>query len=181
MHVIQRYAPSMRLLHWLRAILIIGLIGLGWTMTFLPETDLERFTWMYPVHKEFGVLAFIVGIVAIAVRLRSVLPGHPSGLKVWETTLSRITQWAMLSLAVVVPLMGYCMSSSFSQSDGVPFFFFDLPELLAKNDAAFAVFAWLHKVLAYTLLGLIVLHVAAVIKHRFFDHGRDTDVLKQML
>ena len=63
MHVIQRYAPSMRLLHWLRAILIIGLIGLGWTMTFLPETDLERFTWMYPVHKEFGVLAFIVGIV----------------------------------------------------------------------------------------------------------------------
>jgi Prokaryotic cytochrome b561 len=79
------------------------------------------------------------------------------------------------------PLMGYAMSSSYSQSDGVPFFFFDLPELLGKNDKAFSIFAWAHKITAYSLLALISLHVLAVIKHRFFDRGRDTDVLSRMI
>ncbi len=77
--------------------------------------------------------------------------------------------------------MGYAMSSSFTQSDGVPFFVTELPERLPKNDRAFAVFALLHKTLAYTLLALVVLHVAGVIKHRVFDRGRDADVLPRML
>jgi cytochrome b561 len=92
-----------------------------------------------------------------------------------------MVQYAMLALAVIVPLMGYAMSSSFSQSDGVPFFFGDLPELLPKNDRASAIFAWAHETLAYTLLALIALHVLGVLKHRFLDRGRDVDVLSRMV
>jgi cytochrome b561 len=95
--------------------------------------------------------------------------------------LSTIVQYAMLTLAVVVPLMGYAMSSSFTQSDGVPFFGINLPEILAKNDDAFAIFEWVHKTLAYTMLALITLHILGVVKHRFFDSGRDTDVLHRMV
>ncbi len=171
----------MRALHWIRAILILGLILLGWSMTTLSDDTAAKFDWMYPVHKEFGVLAFVVGLIAVIVRLRSALPPHPAALKPWEAALSVATQRLMLALAVIVPLMGYAMSSSYSQSDGVPFFFFDLPELLGKNDKAFAIFAWAHKTTAYTLLALISLHVLAVIKHRFFDRGRDTDVLSRMI
>ena len=77
--------------------------------------------------------------------------------------------------------MGYAMSSSFTQSDGVPFFVTDLPELLPKNDRAFALFALAHKTLAYTLLALVVLHIIGVLKHRFLDRGRAADVLPRML
>lgn len=176
-----RYPLPNRLLHWIRAGLILGLIGLGWIMTTLPETIAARFDWFYPVHKEFGVLAFLISALAIVARTRSILPGHPPGLAPWEARLSTVVQYAMLTLAIIVPLMGYAMSSSFTQSDGVPFFGIELPELLAKNDRAFAVFQWLHKTLAYTLLGLIVLHIAGVLKHRFVDAGKDTDVLPRML
>ncbi|MEE8609552.1 MAG: cytochrome b/b6 domain-containing protein [Sphingomonas aquatilis] len=176
-----RYPPPNRLLHWIRAGLILGLIGLGWIMTTLPETIAARFDWFYPVHKEFGVLAFLISAVAIVARTRSILPGHPPGLAPWEARLSTVVQYARLTLAIIVPLMGYAMSSSFTQRDGVPFFAIELPELLAKNDRAFAVFQCLHKTLAYTLLGLIVLHIAGVLKHRFVDAGKDTDVLPRML
>jgi len=84
-------------------------------------------------------------------------------------------------LLVLVPVMGYSMSSTYTMSDGVFFFGTNLPELLPKNDNWFAVFQWLHKVLAYSLLGLIALHVAGAIKHRFFDHTRAGDVLHRML
>lgn len=170
-----RYPAPMRALHWTRAALILGLIAAGWAMTHLEAYSL------YPLHKEFGVLAFIIASVAILVRTRSRRPAHPAGLKPWEDALSTVVHRAMLVLTVVVPLMGYSMSSSYSQSDGVPFFGLELPELLAKNDAAFAWFSALHKWLAYTLLALVVLHVAGVVKHRLFDEGRDADVLPRML
>ncbi|KQM23924.1 MULTISPECIES: cytochrome b [unclassified Sphingomonas] len=176
-----RYPLPMRLLHWMRATLILALITLGWAMTALPDSIAAKFEWMYPVHKEFGVLAFMIGTIALFVRHRSGVPPHPGGLARWETTLSTIVQYAMLALAIVVPLMGYGMSSSFSQSDGVPFFGLELPELLPKNDHAFAIFAWAHKTLAYTLLVLIALHVLGALKHRFLDRGRDADVLTRML
>ena len=171
----------MRVLHWMRAGSILALIALGWAMTSLPDSFVTKFEWMYPIHKEFGVLAFLIGTVALFVRRGSAVPPHPPGLARWETTLSTVVQYAMLALAVVVPLMGYAMSSSFTQSDGVPFFGLDLPELLPKNDRAFAIFAWGHKTLAYTLLALIALHVLGVLKHCFLDRGQDTDVLPRML
>jgi cytochrome b561 len=88
----------------------------------------------------------------------------------------------MIALAIAVPVMGYCMSSSFTLSDGVPFFFFgELPELLPKSDKAFEVFQLLHKTGAYTLLGLVGLHVLGALKHRFWDKGEDTDVLARLL
>jgi cytochrome b561 len=176
-----RYALSLRILHWVRAVLILGLIALGWTMVSLGEANPSTFTLLYPLHKEFGVLVFLIAIVQLAIRSRSSLPPLPVGLARWETMLAKTVHKAMLALIVIVPLMGYAMSSSFTQSDGVPFFFVEVPELLPKNDAAFAVFQALHKYLAFTLLGLIVLHVAGVVKHRLLDRGGETDVLPRML
>ena len=77
--------------------------------------------------------------------------------------------------------MGYSMSSTYTQSDGVPFFLVRLPELLPKNDNWFKVFQWLHRTLAYTLLVLVVWHVRGALKHRFLDTDRDNDVLRRML
>lgn len=176
-----RYSRPIRWLHWTRATLILGLIALGWLMTTLPDAAAAKFEWMYPVHKQFGVLAFAIGVIALAWRAGSRLPAHPVGLARWEVVLSTVVHHAMLTLAIVVPLMGYAMSSSFTQSDGVPFFGIDLPELLPKNDAAFAVFAWAHRTLAYLLLALIAAHLAGVFKHRFLDRTRDTDVLPRMM
>lgn len=179
--LVQRYPLSLRILHWIRAVLILGLIALGYVMTSMPEDATITYTLLYPTHKQFGVLVFLIALVQLAIRSRSNLPALPPGLARWEVVLSKTVHHAMLVLIVVVPLMGYAMSSSFTQSDGVPFFFTELPELLPKNDKAFEVFDALHKWLAYTLLVLVVLHVAGVLKHRFFDKGGDTDVLPRML
>lgn len=63
----------------------------------------------------------------------------------------------------------------------MPFLFVMLPELSPKNEAASEVFDGLHKVLAYTLLGLALLQVLGALKHRLLDRGGETDVLGRML
>jgi len=142
----------------------------------------SKFELYYPWHKSFGVLTFLVVLTQLAVRFRTPrLPQPLETLAGYERFLSRLTQRVMYVLLVIVPLMGYSMSSTFTMSDGVFFFGVNLPELLPKNDDWFAVFQWLHKVLAYTLLVLIVLHVAGALKHRFYDRDPRNDVLRRML
>ncbi|WP_445288821.1 cytochrome b [Variovorax atrisoli] len=179
---VDRYPASLRILHWVRAILILGLLWAGWHMTGLDDEVASKFDVYYPWHKSFGLLAILVALVQITVRLRTPrLPQPPQTLARYEQVLSRFVHRGMYTLLVIVPLMGYSMSSTFTLSDGVFFFGVNLPELLPKNDNWFVVFQWLHKVLAYTLLGLIVLHVVGAIKHRLFDRDPRSDVLRRML
>lgn len=180
----QKYPPSMRLLHWLRAAVILGTLLVGLLMVNLPDDVTAKFEALYPNHKQFGVLALLLVLIQAVLRIgfRARLPADAAGLQPWEHKLSHLTHKALYALMVIVPLMGYSMSSTFTQSDGVPFFFFGhLPELLPKNDRWFEVFQLLHRVLAYTLLALIALHIAGALKHRFFDKDPQADVLKRML
>jgi cytochrome b561 len=88
---------------------------------------------------------------------------------------------ALYILIILVPCMGYAMSSSYTQSDGVYFFGMNLPELLPKNDDRYEVFRYFHRVLAFNLLGLVGLHALGALKHRFLDRNKDNDVLSRMI
>lgn len=180
-----KYPLSIRVLHWVRAVIILGLIWSGWYMTGLPEdTPAATFDLFYPNHKQFGVLVWLLAVVHLFLRWRNrhVLPQTPQGLSAWEKILSHAVHRLIIVLVLLVPMLGYSMSASFTQSDGVPFFFFgQLPELLPKNDRWFEVFQLLHRILAYTLLALVVLHVAGALKHRLLDKNGQTDVLRRML
>lgn len=178
---IQRYSRPMRILHWVRAPLLLGLVGLGWYMTSLPDAAPVKFDTLYPTHKEFGILAFIIVCVALVVRRRSRVPELPTGIARWEAMLAHFTHRAIYVLAVIVPLIGYARSSTYTQSDGVPFFFTMIPEVLPKNDSVSEILSQLHKYLAFMLLGFAILHILGVIKHRFFDRERENDVLKRMI
>ena len=105
----------------------------------------------------------------------------PKILKPWEKTLSHLVHRLIMTLTILIPMFGYAMSSSFTQSDGVPFFGLEVPELLPKNDNAFEVYHALHEYGAYTLLALVVLHVVGAVKHRLQDKGGDSDVLPRMV
>ena len=177
-----KYPAGMRALHWLRAAVVIGTLAVGLTMVNLPDDLPAKFEVLYPNHKQFGVLALLLGLAQLLLRSRSRVPELPQSLLPWEQTASRFAHRALYLLLIVVPLMGYSMSSTFTQSDGVPFFFFgQLPELLPKNDRWFEVFQLLHRILAYALLTLVVLHVAGALKHRFVDKDAQADVLRRML
>lgn len=177
-----KYPASMRVLHWLRAAVVIGTVAAGLTMVNLPDDLPAKFELLYPNHKQFGLLALLLVIAQLLLRARSSVPQLPQSLAPWEKSLSTFTHRAMYVLLILVPLMGYSMSSTFTQSDGVPFFFIaHVPELLPKNDRWFEVFQLLHRVFAYTLLALVVLHVAGALKHRFVDRDAQTDVLRRML
>ena len=175
-----KYPVLLRVLHWLMAAIIVGMLAAGLFMVRMPDRVPAKFDLFYPYHKSFGLLVLLLVFVRLAVRKSAPIPALPAGLANWEVTTSKFAHVAFYVLLFVVPLMGYALSSSYTQSDGIVFFGALLPELLPKNDANFEIFRLCHRILAYCLLGLIVVHVAAALKHRLFDRDKDADVLSRM-
>ena len=94
-----------------------------------------------------------------------------------RSTLARATHALLYVLLFAVPLTGWTMSSA----RGFPvswFGFFQLPDLVPKSKPLYDALVTIHQTLAWTLVGIVALHVGAALKHHFYLKD---DVLRRML
>lgn len=172
-----KYHVSMRLMHWTMAVLILGLIAVGWYMTELPKEDAMRGTF-YGLHKSFGVL--VLGLVAVRLVLRLMIPVPPlpETIPVIVRQLSRGAHNLLYFFMVATPLSGYMMSNAFGHP--VQFFGLTLPKFFPDSKELGGVAHNLHEILPYVMLALVLLHVLGALKHRFLE-SKENDVLRRML
>lgn len=156
-------------LHWVSALLLVALFSLGYYMTSLTKGAPGKGAWVN-LHKSLGLTAALVIVWRVMVRVRRTAPPSIPGLGCWEMELARITHRLLYMCMVVMPLSGY-LGSSFNQY-GTRFWGVPLPRWGWVDDALQHMFYAVHRSTAYLLLGLVVLHVAGVIKHQWFDARR---------
>jgi cytochrome b561 len=174
----KKYSLTSRILHWSMAAVIIFLLGLGIFMTDFLSKEAPNRMEIYNLHKSLGVLILILISLRIVNRLIYKAPPLLESLPKIEKNLAHLAHLALYFLMILVPLSGYFMSNFFGYP--VNFFGIEMPFLVEKNFITGKVFAEIHEVSAFTLLGLVALHILAVIKHRFFDKP-ENDVLKRMI
>jgi cytochrome b561 len=162
------------------AILIIGLVVVGFYMTNLAGDAVDKFD-LYPVHKAVGFIVLMLFFIRVPARLTSKIPDPAAGLKQWE---NRLSHWVHILLYVSMFTMaasGYLMSSTFEFSHGISIFgLFDIPDITDKSEYWNGIFHRIHEIAAYVLSGSVILHVAGAIKHRFLD-APENDVLPRMI
>ncbi len=174
----QKYALSSRIIHWLMAVIIIALLGLGIYMTEFLSKEASNKMDIYNLHKSFGVVALILIFLRIINRLAKSTPKLPATIAKSERFLAHLGHFGLYVLMVIVPLSGYLMSNSFGYP--VHLFSIEMPVLIQTNFDLGKIFAETHEIAAYGLLALLALHILGAIKHRFFDRP-ENDVLKRML
>lgn len=163
-------------LHWLVAIGIFGLFGVGLWMVDLTYYDSWYRTAPY-YHKSVGV---VVGTLMLVRGLWMMKSGKPRALvshQPWETLLSKATHVLLYVLVFAIVLSGYAISTADGRALEV-FNWFQIPSLgsLVENQEDIA--GEVHEILAFSLIGLVVLHAMAAIKHHMIDKD---DTLKRML
>ena len=169
------YTRTAKGLHWLIALLILGLLGLGFYMHDLPLSPqkLQLYSW----HKWAGVTVFLLVIVRLAWCVTHQPPPLPAGMPRWQQWAAQATHLLLYVLMLAIPLSGWLMSSA-KGFQTVWFGVLLLPDLLAKDKALGDLLATLHMSLNLLLVALLGAHVGASLKHHFID--RD-DVLLRML
>ena len=174
---VKKYPLIMRIIHWLMAALVIGMIAIGWYMSGLTRENPLKGT-LIGIHKSFGVLILILFFVRVAIRLRSKIPALPETMPLIERRLAGFAHKILYVLIGIIPLSGYAMSNLYGY--GVNLFILPMPRIFSENKELAGLAGESHEILAYSLLGMVIIHFAAVIKHRFFDRP-ENEVLGRML
>jgi cytochrome b561 len=172
-----RYGRVSRIIHWLMALCIIGLLCLGIWMDEIPEDASYRMD-VYMLHKSTGFLMLILVAVRVAWLAYTPAPALPDAISARDKRLTKAAKHVFYMLMMAVPLSGLLMSNYF----GHPVDFYTLvkvPLLVEKSKELGGVFHELHEVFAFILIGVLVLHIAGVIKHRRSDNPEE-DVFPRM-
>lgn len=170
------YGPVAKVLHWTVAVLIIGLLWLGWYMVDLSYYDAwynASLTW----HKSLGMVALVVGAVKLCWAMGTHAPAPVASMAAWERMATRAMHGVLFAMMVTIPVTGYIISTSAGAGVAV-FGWFEVPALLPANEGLRDLAITLHFYLAYIIAALVPLHAGAALKHQFID--RD-GVLRRML
>lgn len=169
------YTRTAVTLHWIIALLIFTAFPLGVYMHELPLSPykLRLYSW----HKWAGVTIFLLALLRILWRATHRPPPLPAAMPSWEKFAAHAVHYLLYALILVIPLSGWLMSSA-KGVQTVWFGVLPLPDLVSKDKELGDLLKAVHQSLNFLLLGLVIAHIGAALKHHFIQ--RD-DTLVRML
>lgn len=178
-----RYSHVAIALHWLIAVLIIGNLVGGLAVDRLldsPDPAMKQTGFaLIQLHKSVGLTVLLLSLLRLAWRLVNPAPALPDHMTPLERMLARASHWGFYALIVLLPVSGWALISG--SAIRYPTFYFGLFEVpflpLPQGKALGDQLHEVHELLAYGMIALLGLHVAAALKHHYLD--RD-DVLARM-
>ncbi len=170
----QAYGKLTIVLHWLMALLIIGLVVLGFILDDIDKA--QRLTYIN-LHKATGFLVLILALFRWFLTLTSPQVKPLPNWSKKDIAISHSVKWALMVLMIVMPVSGWIMSNYAGY--GINFYgLFEIPAFLEKNKEMGGIFHEIHEIGGFIIATLIILHVLAAIKHHVIVKD---DTLKRML
>ncbi len=173
-NTIDNYGSVARTLHWLIAVLVIGMLIFGFLLESIPKPIRGE---MIGLHKSIGLTILLLILLRLIWRFINIQPVLPISVPPWEQIAARSVHILFYLVLLLMPLSGWIMSSL----DGHPVFFWKwwnwtLP--LPVNKTLANDFFNVHVTIAWIIIALLVLHIGAALKHHFIEKN---NVLRRML
>jgi cytochrome b561 len=155
----ERYAGTLRVLHWLIAVLVLMTWPLGQMIGFVKEDVKLDF---YLIHESLGFLVLWLMLVRIGARLTSGAPLVEA--PPLEKAAAHAVHGLLYVFLIVMPVSGFLATNA----HGFPLKWFGLFTVwspIGKSpDIAFTLSA-IHTWSAWIILALFALHISAVVFH----------------
>jgi cytochrome b561 len=157
-----RYTRVAVALHWIIAALIVLNLLLG---LFHDDFAKASRASVMMIHKSTGFTVLALSLARLAWRLTHRPPAPYAALRPWERMLAAATHWLFYVLMIALPLSGWILSSGGGRATRY-FGTFSIPPL-GVSKVTGRTFGDVHEWLGWTILLLLVLHVAGALKHHF--------------
>ncbi|MCJ8169599.1 cytochrome b [Atopomonas sediminilitoris] len=171
-----RYGWLSITLHWLVALVVIGMFAWGLWMMDLGYYDPWRKD-APELHKSVGICLLVLMLLRLSWRLLSPQPKPLAGHSALVRVAAKAGHGALYLVLFALMASGYLISTADGRAIEV-FGVFSVPALISGLPEQEDIAGWVHELLAWGLIGLVVLHAAAALKHHFID--RDA-TLRRML
>ena len=155
-----RYNLVARAFHAVIAVLVIGNLAGGLLNDELPKA------WnVITLHKSIGLSILLLSIGRLLWRFTWKTPPYHPPLTRYDRLLARPVHVIFYALILIMPLTGWIFSSA--SKYGAAFFGIPVSLPITKANPIAGIAAEAHEILGYTFAALVVLHVAAALRHHF--------------
>lgn len=166
------YDRVAKTLHWLCAVLVAILICLGLFMTTIRMPIGVKFE-LYQLHKSIGLALLAIMTARVLWRLTHRPPPLSSAMTTLERMAAHGVHLSLYALLIVMPITGWLMVSAADFAVPTKFFgWLAVPHLEAlarlpqgERKPFEDLFKMLHTWIGYSLVALVLLHVAAALRH----------------
>jgi cytochrome b561 len=172
-----RWGWPAKLLHWVGAILILLLLGHGYWMThFAPRPDRLAH---YSGHAALGYDLLGLLVLRLLWRWSNPVPALPAESQRWERLAAQASHLFLYLLMLAASVTGWALAGTFRNPLARDVFNLPVPLIVESQDRALhrTLEDW-HKILAYVLAALIVVHILGALRHHFVKRN---DVLARMV
>ena len=179
-----RFSPLGVIFHWAMAALVLFQLGLGWAMTLMMPVGGDKVHW-FEVHSGIGLAIFLMAFFRMVWRIMIRDPYNDADMQGWRTKFAYIVEHVFYLCFFMLPLTGWAMWSSvappgpLSVAGIIPWPQMPFEELPTQMRwQVMGVAESLHLLFVWLLMILVPVHMAAALKHHFWDRS---DVLRGML
>lgn len=163
-----RFGLVSRLIHWVMAVLIIGLLILG-TKLHTMQPGLANL-WLYGLHKTMGLTALVLVLLRLIWHRISPPPAPIGPATAWEVRLAKSVHHLTYLLLVLIPLAGWAYASA----TGLDILFADrwvIPPIAPVSEAWETAAHLVHSVLTKVLMGVLALHILGALRRGVAGDG----------
>lgn len=160
-----KYSLSLRVMHWVMAVFILGMLCSGFYMTNLSNNNEIKFS-IYAIHKACGITILGLVIIRLLFRIFTHIPPYPVNFSRLAIYASKVVHFCLYFIMLLMPISGYVMSSASGRDIK---YIFHIPLLIKQNTYLANVANVMHSILAYFFILIITLHIFAVLKHIIID------------
>ena len=153
------------LLHWLIAVPMIAMLGMGLYLESLPVGPEKN--ELVGVHMGVGLIILCLAVLRSIWRLSHGFPPAVGEYRKWEQRLAKIAHWALLLATMLLPISGIVMTLGSGRAVsffGTPVFGpFEKIELMSNVGHV------MHGLGGRVIIVMVVLHIAGALKHALID------------
>jgi cytochrome b561 len=159
------YTSVAKWLHWTMAVLIILMVGYGWSMDELEGSELSN---ALSYHALGGITVFILVVMRYLWRKFNPPPALSDGLSTAQKLAAKFIHITLYILMFLVPMTGLITAVAHNV-EVVVLGTFDLQKIFSfLGYTAFDLKRAVHHNLMNLMLGLIIGHIGAAIVHRYW-------------
>ena len=156
-----RYSKGAIALHWTIAVLVLFNLALG----LFHDSLLDGLQWVIPAHKALGITVLVLTLARIAWRLAYRPPPLPADMPRRERLAAKAVHAGLYCLLLALPLTGWALASNPARVRPLDWFgLFPIPRLPVSTATA-RLGHDLHGPLGYAMIALVLLHIAAALRH----------------
>lgn len=162
--------------HWVSALTVFGLFGLGFYMVDLTYYD-SWYKTAPDLHKSIGLIFFAFMLLRVLWRIKQVKPDHLASHSAFEKKAGKVIHSVLYLLIFIIMLAGYLISTADGRGIEV-FEIITVPAIGFSIENQEDIAGLVHEWLAYLLIVLATLHALAALKHHVIDKD---DTLNRMI